>query len=176
LNISDTIYIDGVEYMIEYINQNSCGTRCVTLSKSFVGPSISSGYPVVYVLPSSDKHVYSEIVDDLIPGVSLYFRVTAINSYGYSQAAYYGYPTDPVAVTPISTPSSPLEGILHVFSPTAVRVEYTSPEIVANEGVNGAPITGYQTDIATGVYEVQTLSVVSSSTIVSGQYKIQYGY
>eukprot|EP01083_Nonionella_stella_P298053 1011950_1 len=99
ITYNSQILIENEQYKVEEIGD--CGGDCLTLDRE-VGSLVDIGSRLFI---GFETRMHSHRIDDLTPGRDYFVRVTAENLHGlHGPPSYYGYPSDAIAVVPMSVP------------------------------------------------------------------------
>lgn len=169
ISIGTELLIEGQYLSVEAIDENGCGGDCLTLDSDYTGSSTGAK---IYVGP--DAKMFKHIAHNLIPGVEYFARVRARALLDGTEgpASFPGYPSKPLSLAPISSPDTIARAVLSTVSPTALRVDYDIPENDRPEGNNGSPITNYHIELASRINEVQSFTLSSNSSFISGSFRL----
>lgn len=168
--IGSDIVIDGQHVTISAIDEEQCGVTCLSLHVDYTGTSTSG--MKIYSGDSSMHYRYT--IDGLTPGVAYFTRVAATNEQATGPFSFVGYPSTPIASTPMDVPASISWASLSSVSEDKLRVDFGSPLLEKPEGANGSPISRYHIEVATGLHEVQELRLSSTNVFENGEFSLLF--
>ena len=168
--IGSDIVIDGQHVTISAIDEEQCGVTCLSLNVDYTGTSTSG--MKIYSGDSSMHYRYT--IDGLTPGVAYFTRVAATNEQATGPFSFVGYPSTPIASTPMDVPASISWASLSSVSEDKLRVDFGSPLLEKPEGANGSPVSRYHIEVATGLHEVQELRLSSTNVFEDGEFSLLF--
>ena len=136
-----------------------------------MNPVMESRYYGSAVIAVPDQTVsQTHIIEDLEEGLNYHVRVSAWNGVEDAYGKILG--STPALVEPTKTPSVPSDISMTPVNANALKVAWTTPTDVGGQG-----ITKYRVeyDVAQPKVEVQTVSITSTATRVSGSFCLSFG-
>jgi len=107
-------------YKVISINSSECGNDCLTLDTDYE----DSGNSLVKLYLGYSTHQYTYELENLTPGISLFFRLKArVQSNLYGPSSYYGYPDHPLSIVPVDVPISLSKAELSPYVNNGLHIE-----------------------------------------------------
>ena len=172
IQIGSELVISDRKFIVESINDSSCGLNCLTLDSEYNGKV--NGVIKIYL--GFDSKEFSFLVSDLTPGFPYYIRVAAVSTQNLMGSfSFFGYPNHPIQTIPMDIPNTVSNAFLTSHGSTALRIDFAPPFGVGPEGSNGSPVSAYRVEIFSGVFEVQTISIFFNSYDPNEHFRLGLG-